>query len=285
MRAKKPKRAASAADSDGDTHSSELERQLESIRQENELLKERLQSVTNTPSIANGFERRSKRSVVEPCKNQPTPMEKARGRLFADLECVICRDLMVSPATLECSHSFCYKCIEEWLTGGNFRCPVCRVGITRSPTKTIQLQQVVMTTVETHGTESDQAEYDDRMKEHKAWERKQETDRAKLEDTIGSASHKGQQFFDIALPWNSEDKARFQAGIRHYRSDARELYCAITGLTKAWIQRSSRDSLDVAMKNLKIGTIEAASAEDSSQVCYAPDDVMRRRLLLFTRYC
>ncbi|KAF4735852.1 hypothetical protein FOZ62_002973, partial [Perkinsus olseni] len=206
IKAKKPKRTVITLDSDteDEAHSSELERQLDAMRQENERLKERLKSVSASP-ITPGKER-----VDESCKAQPTPVEKAKGRLFADLECIICRDLMVSPATLECSHSFCFKCIEEWLTAGNFRCPICRVDITRSPTKTLQLQQVLSTAIETHGDESEQSDYAARTKEHKVWEQRRQLDRTKLEDSIGSACQQGQQFLDIASRWSTDDRDRFQ---------------------------------------------------------------------------
>ncbi|KAF4674527.1 hypothetical protein FOL47_009052 [Perkinsus chesapeaki] len=274
-RAKKAKRSSVDSDEEDDNHSEELQKQLDAIRQENEQLKEQLRSVTASPSTP------GKEGSVVSVRNQQTPAEKAKGRLYADLECIICRDLMVSPATLECSHSFCFKCIEEWLTAGNFRCPVCRADITRSPTKTLQLQQVVTTAIETHGDDAEQADYADRLDEHKKWDERRQILRAQLMGSIETASENGLQFFEIGLKWNSDDKTRFHEGIRRYHSDAREVYCASIGLTKSWIQQATRGELEMAMENLRIGV----SSDDYPGDIPKPTDLIRRRLLLFTRYC
>merc|ERR1712062_160519 len=43
-------------------------------------------------------------------------------------QCAICMDLQIKPATIgneECSHSFCYKCIDQWHKRAK-ECPLCR---------------------------------------------------------------------------------------------------------------------------------------------------------------
>nr|XP_022914315.1 E3 ubiquitin-protein ligase rnf8-like [Onthophagus taurus] len=54
-----------------------------------------------------------------------------------ELKCAICRELFVKAQTLNCSHSFCKNCIEQWGEKNN-RCPICRVEIeTMTPTNVL----------------------------------------------------------------------------------------------------------------------------------------------------
>ena len=38
----------------------------------------------------------------------------------------ICQDWLVHAATIQCSHTFCWSCIDRWLQTKQFLCPVCR---------------------------------------------------------------------------------------------------------------------------------------------------------------
>ena len=40
--------------------------------------------------------------------------------------CSICMDVLENPKQAPCQHSFCNKCIREWLDNGNHTCPVDR---------------------------------------------------------------------------------------------------------------------------------------------------------------
>ncbi|EGT33659.1 hypothetical protein CAEBREN_21978 [Caenorhabditis brenneri] len=42
-----------------------------------------------------------------------------------DVQCTICYDIIVDPHTLRCQHSFCKKCIDQFLPA-NRRCPACQ---------------------------------------------------------------------------------------------------------------------------------------------------------------
>lgn len=46
-----------------------------------------------------------------------------------ELQCIICTELFVKATTLNCSHSFCKYCIEQW-RNKNKNCPICRTKIT-----------------------------------------------------------------------------------------------------------------------------------------------------------
>ncbi|GFV63370.1 hypothetical protein TNCV_3286121 [Trichonephila clavipes] len=49
--------------------------------------------------------------------------------LERDFSCVICLDILIKPLQLNCSHSFCRRCIHKWKIRQNL-CPICREAIT-----------------------------------------------------------------------------------------------------------------------------------------------------------
>ena len=46
--------------------------------------------------------------------------------------CIICRELFVKAHSLSCSHSFCKKCINDWMKANKY-CPMCRKPIEGKP--------------------------------------------------------------------------------------------------------------------------------------------------------
>ncbi|KAL3890027.1 hypothetical protein ACJMK2_002327 [Sinanodonta woodiana] len=52
-------------------------------------------------------------------------------------ECSICMDIFKNPKLIPCHHSFCYKCLEDYvkvnLTNGRFNCPMCRKNVELPP--------------------------------------------------------------------------------------------------------------------------------------------------------
>merc|ERR1719221_1036988 len=63
--------------------------------------------------------------------------------LQADLVCSVCQDWMVQSANIECSHSFCWACVDTWLLQKKFECPVCRHAVTREPVRSRALDAIV----------------------------------------------------------------------------------------------------------------------------------------------
>ena len=61
--------------------------------------------------------------------------------------CVICQELFVKAHSLSCSHSFCEKCINEWMKK-NRLCPICRKTIAGKPCPSIALDNAVSKLVE-----------------------------------------------------------------------------------------------------------------------------------------
>ena len=60
------------------------------------------------------------------------------------MDCVICLNPIKNKYTLDCSHSFCFKCINKWLKTPRIRygqvigynnCPICRTSSQIDPTK------------------------------------------------------------------------------------------------------------------------------------------------------
>lgn len=61
--------------------------------------------------------------------------------------CVICQELFVKAHSLSCSHSYCEKCISDWMKG-NKHCPMCRKTIEGKPVPSIALDNAISKLVE-----------------------------------------------------------------------------------------------------------------------------------------
>ncbi|KAL3890870.1 hypothetical protein ACJMK2_003144, partial [Sinanodonta woodiana] len=52
-------------------------------------------------------------------------------------ECSICMEIFKNPKLIPCHHSFCYKCLEDYvkanLSNGRFNCPMCRKSVELPP--------------------------------------------------------------------------------------------------------------------------------------------------------
>ena len=66
-----------------------------------------------------------------------------------EFTCVICQELFVMAHTLSCSHSFCERCIKEWMKSKKRRdCPICRKTITAEPVHSLVLDNAIEKMVE-----------------------------------------------------------------------------------------------------------------------------------------
>jgi hypothetical protein len=52
-----------------------------------------------------------------------------------NLKCSICKDPFEEPVKTRCDHTFCYKCIEQWINTVN-SCPICRSPISNDKSLT-----------------------------------------------------------------------------------------------------------------------------------------------------
>jgi len=62
--------------------------------------------------------------------------------------CVICQELFVKAHSLSCSHSYCEKCINDWIAKGNKYCPMCRKTIEGKPVPSIAMDNAINKLVE-----------------------------------------------------------------------------------------------------------------------------------------
>merc|ERR1719203_266129 len=101
-------------------------------------------------------ERESKRLELQREKERAAaeaPLKKSRSAinvadLHSELACSICQDWLVHAATINCSHTFCWSCIDKWLLHKKFECPVCRKEVSREPVRTRAVEAIVTKTVE-----------------------------------------------------------------------------------------------------------------------------------------
>lgn len=71
-------------------------------------------------------------------------MDELNARNFVaeitkELTCPFCKEILTSPKTLRCLHSFCLKCLSEWsrecqLNRSHFACPICAMFIETTET-------------------------------------------------------------------------------------------------------------------------------------------------------
>ena len=61
-----------------------------------------------------------------------------------EFTCVICQELFICAHTLSCSHSFCERCIKEWMKTHK-DCPICRKCSTTQPIRSLALDNAIAT--------------------------------------------------------------------------------------------------------------------------------------------
>ncbi|CAJ1400370.1 unnamed protein product [Effrenium voratum] len=194
------------------------------------------------------------------------------SELSGELACCVCKDWLVHAATIQCSHSFCWSCIDRWLQTQQFVCPVCRDEVTREPVRTRAVDTIVQKTVQRLPA-AEQAEYEERVRAAEAEDSRSRKNLKELEKHIDDAVKSGKSFFHINQVWAKKDKDTFKKGVNQYTGNARETYCRLTGLTVQWVHSADSRQLNVALHNLGLG----------KQVD-RPEDEIRQRLLMFLRY-
>ena len=61
------------------------------------------------------------------CRVAMQALSLADTSVADELQCAICFDLMTSPVSLKCQHSFCTSCIQRTAAqNGSVHCPLCR---------------------------------------------------------------------------------------------------------------------------------------------------------------
>ncbi|CAI5758359.1 unnamed protein product [Candida verbasci] len=69
------------------------------------------------------------------------------SKLYSNIECSICSDIMIIPVSIECGHSFCYSCLLEWFKN-KLTCPTCRFKIKNKPIINLKLKDICKNVIE-----------------------------------------------------------------------------------------------------------------------------------------
>ena len=76
---------------------------------------------------------------------------RRKNEMFSSMQeeflCVICQELFVKAHSLSCSHSYCEKCITDWMKA-NKHCPMCRKTIEGKPVPSIAMDNAITKLVE-----------------------------------------------------------------------------------------------------------------------------------------
>lgn len=192
--------------------------------------------------------------------------------LHNELACSICQDFLVHSATVECSHTFCWSCIDTWLRHKKFECPVCRTAVVREPVRSRALDTIVQKSVD-QLPKAQQDEHAQRIANAEAALTKQRKLHSELEKSVNDAIKKKKAFFHIESHWSRKEKETFQRGVKEYAGATRETYCKLTGLTVQWVHSADDNKLNQALHNLQLQSF-----------VHSPEDQIRLRLLMFLRY-
>lgn len=192
--------------------------------------------------------------------------------LHSEISCSICQDWLVHAATVECSHTFCWSCIDTWLRQKHFECPVCRTHVKREPIRTRAVDGIVEKTVQKM-PEEQQDEFRERVKSAESVLARSKRLHSELERSVNEATRRGKAFFRISSDWKRKEKETFHKGVKEYSGDTRETYCKLTGLTVQWVHSADESGLTQALHNLQITGYFSSSPEQ-----------IRERLLMFLRY-
>lgn len=166
---------------------------------------------------------------------------------FADeFECAICQEMYLKPHTLQCSHTFCKRCINHWCKEKK-SCPQCRKVLTIQPIYNLALDKVIQLVLKKQ-SEEEQQEMIERMKE---LEKEEAETLQKFINTVEAARQRGVTFLRIEKPWNPREQLLFKAGFERYESKARKIYCELTNFTPEFIENAGDKELETACKNLQ----------------------------------
>jgi len=229
------------------------------------------EQMSRTKELQNDLEAQKQKQAETPHKRQASSALDVVD-LSSELVCSICQDWLVQAATIECSHSFCWACIDAWLLTKKFECPVCRAPVSRGPVKSRVLDSIVQKSVDKL-SQPRKDDYKERLDAAVETTEKGRRLHADLERSVNEALKKGKAFFHINSSWTRKERDVFQRGVKDYSGDTRVTYCRLTGLTEQWIHSADDSKLNQALHNLHLPNFV-----DS------PEDEIRQRLVMFLRY-
>mmetsp|Transcript_5355 Transcript_5355/g.15301 ORF Transcript_5355/g.15301 Transcript_5355/m.15301 type:complete len:414 (-) Transcript_5355:339-1580(-) len=229
-------------------------------------------------------------SHCQPCVRQGAQLDMAD--LQSELVCSICHDWLVHAANIECSHTFCWSCIDTWLLHKKFECPLCRNPVTRQPLQTRALDAIVQKAVDQLPA-PEKVEYAQRVVSADKAAEKCRRQLVALEASVNDALLRGKVFLRIDARWSVRERQAFASGVKDYSGETRETYCRLTGLTVQWVHSSDETKLRQAIENLQLPDLQLSSEDGadtdrtplpSGAVRTSSLSEIRQRLLMFLHY-
>lgn len=213
---------------------------------------------------------------------QTNSKESALEQLGSELVCAICQQYFVEACTVECGHSFCRMCLEDWLKT-RLTCPVCRNPVQKPPVASLCLDKAVRVMLEFTCEDAIAKEVKERkLLATKARENECFAQNC-LETLFQRAVQQGVRIVHISKRWSPREQQRFMCGIERHRGVAREAYCKVVGLTYEWIGGATMDELIIAATNVQLKDIEnkPRPANEWKESCVTK---LRCRLEMYIRY-
>eukprot|EP00488_Nonionellina_sp_1-RS-2012_P001595 TRINITY_DN2593_c0_g1_i1.p1 TRINITY_DN2593_c0_g1~~TRINITY_DN2593_c0_g1_i1.p1 ORF type:complete len:122 (+),score=42.87 TRINITY_DN2593_c0_g1_i1:19-384(+) len=90
-------------------------------------------------------------------------------------------DLLVASRSLECGHSSCHQCLDQWMRERK-TCPSCRNAINRDPVPCFVVDNLISDTYLKDKSEEDRQEYKERKREYEIWKKRKEEEKKKEEE-------------------------------------------------------------------------------------------------------
>ena len=158
-----------------------------------------------------GLKQTYEQSVEEshPEDNVGHKKKKRLETLGPELICPICHELFMEAATIECGHSFCRMCIDEWLKKIKFNCPECRRPVHKPPINSVCLDKAVCAVLESAQEKEMLKEMTERKKEVAKLRESECFAQTCLETLFQKAVQQGVKVVHISKQWSLREQQRF----------------------------------------------------------------------------
>jgi len=108
--------------------------------------------------------------------------EEKAAKMEEEIECCICMLTLMEPRSLECGHTSCHQCLDDWVSQKENKkkpeCPTCRAPIDRDPVPSVIIKNLIENHMKDQSVE-DQEEYKERKKEYDEWKKKHDAENKK----------------------------------------------------------------------------------------------------------
>eukprot|EP01083_Nonionella_stella_P255149 876144_1 len=95
-------------------------------------------------------------------------LEEQQKSMEEECTCVMCMDLLIHTRSLQCGHTACHQCLNEWMNQQK-TCPSCRQPITRDPVPTLLVDNLIQDTYLKKKSNDEKQEYKLRLQQYKVW--------------------------------------------------------------------------------------------------------------------